>query len=225
MAEVVGFILGAVPLIVSALEHYRDGLDVAKDYWRYSSNLKSLQTRLRIEHSLYQGTLKRLLLSELSLSQVEDLFPDPQQPLKTALWGTEEIEEKLRVKLGDKYDTFMDAIREMEEAIEKLMDKLDIDLQGKVSKPLFSRRRRRCQLLVLAQVEWEIWLWCNSESLADPSRVGVEKNPTKLWEEGARTLGAGLRGLQPANRCLGSTERGIGTRIRACPPTVFHVLL
>jgi hypothetical protein len=66
--EIVGLILGGLPLVISAFEDYHRGLDPLKDYWRYSSTLKVLQVRLRLEEDLYRGTLKRLLLPELSQS-------------------------------------------------------------------------------------------------------------------------------------------------------------
>jgi hypothetical protein len=131
-AEVVGFLLGAIPLVISAIEHYRDGLDLFVDYSHYQSTLKALRTRLRIQLNLYEGTLKRLLLSELSSIEADVLFPATDVPLETALWGTPEIEEKLRKKLGKQYDTFMDVVWEMDAVMKKLMSKLDIDLEGKV---------------------------------------------------------------------------------------------
>jgi hypothetical protein len=132
-AEIVGFLLGAIPLVISAIEHYRDGLGLLIDYSHYQSTLKALRTRLRIQLNLYEGTLKRLLLSELSSIEADVLFPATGVPLETALWGTREIEEKLRKKLGNQYETFMDVIWEMDAVMKKLMNKLDIDLEGKVS--------------------------------------------------------------------------------------------
>jgi hypothetical protein len=131
-AEVVGFLLGAIPLVVSAIEHYRDGLDPLIDYSHYRSTLKALRTRLRIEFYLYEGTVKRLLFSELSSNEADVLFPAADVPLETAPWGTREIEEKLRKKLGKQYQTFMDVVWEMEAVMKKLMNKLDIDFEGKV---------------------------------------------------------------------------------------------
>jgi hypothetical protein len=137
MAEavvVVGLVLGALPLVISAPEHYRDGLDPVIDFWRYDATLRDLQIQLRIEQDLYQGTLKRLLLSELSQQQLEALFPDPGEPQRIALWETDEVNQKLRFKLGKRYDIFMDAVQVMDTTIKKLMEKLDIDAQGKVSR-------------------------------------------------------------------------------------------
>jgi hypothetical protein len=108
--EVVGLLLGAIPLVISAMEHYKDGIDVITDIRNYRSTLKSLKTKLSIQEELYRGTLQRLLLSELSPVEVHALFPEPGANGSGALWGTKDIEEKLRRKLGAKYDIFMDVV-------------------------------------------------------------------------------------------------------------------
>ena len=130
--EIVGFVLAALPLVISAVEHYHDGLDPLKDYLRYNSTLKSLRTRLRIQQDLFEGTLIRLLLAELSTSQAQALFPDVGQHVDGKQWNTPEIDEKLRNRLGTKYENFMDVIREMETAMRRMMKNLDIDIEERV---------------------------------------------------------------------------------------------
>lgn len=134
--EIVGFLLASLPLAISAVEHYRDGLDPLKDYLRYDRTLKTLRTRLRLQETLYKGTLQRLLISELSEAQASVLFQGSKRLVDTKEWGTKEIEEKLHRKLGDQYQTFIDVVGEMETAMTKLMYKLDIDIQGKVCIPV-----------------------------------------------------------------------------------------
>lgn len=111
--EVVGLLLGAVPLAISALEHYKEGIDVISDFRNYRSTLKSLKTKLSIQEELYRGTLQRLLLSELSLLEVHALFPEPGAEGSSALWGTKDIEDKLRRKLGAKFFLFMDVVTDV----------------------------------------------------------------------------------------------------------------
>ena len=111
--EVVGLLLGAVPLAISALEHYKEGIDVISDFRNYRSTLKSLKTKLSIQEELYRGTLQRLLLSELSLLEVHALFPEPGVEGSSALWGTKDIEDKLRRKLGAKFCLFMDVVTDV----------------------------------------------------------------------------------------------------------------
>ena len=130
--EIVGFILAALPLAISAVEHYHNGLDPLRDYLRYDSTLKSLRTRLRIQQDLFEGTLKRLLLDDLSPPQAQALFPDVHQRADRVQWNTPEIDKKLQNRLGRKYENFMNVVREMEMAMRKLMKLLDIDVEERV---------------------------------------------------------------------------------------------
>ncbi len=130
--EIIGLILGGLPLVISAIEHYRDGLDPLKDYFRYDNTLKSLRTRLRIQQDLFEGTLQRLLLENLSDSQAKALFPDSDNPVNQQLWGTKEVDDLLHRTLGAKYGNFMDVVREMELVMRQLMEKLDFDIDEKV---------------------------------------------------------------------------------------------
>lgn len=131
-AEIITFILAALPMTISALEHYRDGLDVLKNYWDYDRTLSNLRRRLEMQRILYEGTLKRLLLSELPETQAGAFFEDSEYCMDIRFWKTKEIEEKLRHKLGGQYEVFMGVSKEMEAIMTKLMDKLEIDIQGKV---------------------------------------------------------------------------------------------
>ena len=126
--ESIGVVLGSIPLVISALEHYRDGLDPLKDYFRYDCTLKSFRIQLRIQEDIFQGTLKLLLSRDLSPHEVRDLFPDAGQHRDVGLWGTPEIDTKLHKRLGSKYDAFMDAVREMKSVMRKLMEGLEIEV-------------------------------------------------------------------------------------------------
>jgi hypothetical protein len=108
--EVVGLVLGAIPLAISALEHYKEGIDVISDFRNYRSILKSLKTKLSIQEELFRGTLQRLLLSELSAFEVHALFPEPGENGNSNLWGTEGMKDKLQKKLGNKFGIFMDVV-------------------------------------------------------------------------------------------------------------------
>lgn len=108
--EIVGLLLGSVPLVISALEHYKEGIDIISDFRNYRSTLKALKVKLSIQEELYRGTLKRLLLPELSLFEVDALFPEPGSEGSGALWGTKDIEDKLRRRLGAKFCLFMDVV-------------------------------------------------------------------------------------------------------------------
>ncbi|KAI4219034.1 MAG: hypothetical protein L6R36_008607, partial [Xanthoria steineri] len=125
--ELIGIVLASLPLAISAIEHYRDGLDPFKDYVRYDCTLKSFRTQLRLQQRFFQDTLKLLLLRYLSPHEVSDLFPDAGQHMDVGVWATPEIDMKLHQRLGSRYDDFMDAVREMESVMTKLMKGLEIE--------------------------------------------------------------------------------------------------
>ncbi|KFY43828.1 hypothetical protein V494_01792 [Pseudogymnoascus sp. VKM F-4513 (FW-928)] len=142
--EIAGLILGSIPLVISALEHYTEGIDVIRDFRNYRSILKSLKTKLSIQEDLYRGTLKLLLLPELSLIEVHALFPEIGSEINGALWGTKDIEDKLRKRLGDRrFRLFMDVVEDMNAIMKKLMENLDIDMNGKPKwKPIYNTDER-----------------------------------------------------------------------------------
>jgi hypothetical protein len=131
--EVVGVVLAVLPLIISALGHYGDCLE---EYSRYEPTLRNLQIRLRLEQEIFQDTIKRLLLTQLSQLEVVHLFPeepDHLDPIVSASrWASADVQTKLRIRLGNKYSAFLDDMMVMRETLEAMMDKLDIDFQGRV---------------------------------------------------------------------------------------------
>ena len=130
--EVVGLVLGGLPLLISACEHYRDGLDPIKDFLRYDSTLKSLRTRLAIQQELFEGTLQVLLLDQLSEAESKIMFPEVRRPEDISPWFNNDIDGKLQGRLGDKYSMFMDVVKDMDSIMRRLMDKLEVDIQSKV---------------------------------------------------------------------------------------------
>lgn len=43
--EAAGFVLAAFPLLISALEHYRESAEVLKDWWRYKREYRKVKVR------------------------------------------------------------------------------------------------------------------------------------------------------------------------------------
>ena len=59
--EVAGVVLGSLPLIISALEHYAEGIATAKRFWRYKTELRSLILQVNTERGIFINTLEQLL--------------------------------------------------------------------------------------------------------------------------------------------------------------------
>jgi hypothetical protein len=109
--EVTGVVLGGIPIILWALENYRVALNPAKDYWRYDSTLSIIKMNIFAQQEQLKVTLNNIGLQDASLT---------------------EVERHLRVRSPEKCDAFMNILGHMDKIVQRLMDKLDIDLQGKV---------------------------------------------------------------------------------------------
>ncbi len=109
--EVAGVVLGALPLVLYAMDNYQRCLETTTDYLRLKSTIKLLRNHIFVQQEQLHMTLRSIgLVNPTSL----------------------ELEEHLRQRYPDKYDSFLDIIQHMEKLLTKLMKKLDIDPQGKV---------------------------------------------------------------------------------------------
>ncbi|RYP54419.1 hypothetical protein DL768_000790 [Monosporascus sp. mg162] len=106
--EVAGVILGAIPIIVTALEKYQTALEGGKDFWRYEVTLDTIKTHVSIQEAQLSVTLNNAGLQGLSV---------------------EEIEYQLRRRYPDRCDAFMKALGRMDQVVRKMMDNLQIDTQ------------------------------------------------------------------------------------------------
>jgi len=56
--EIAGIVLGSLPLFISALEDYREGLQPLKAFVNWNSDLPKVIRRLRTQQVLYEAALK-----------------------------------------------------------------------------------------------------------------------------------------------------------------------
>ncbi|KAK4458665.1 hypothetical protein QBC42DRAFT_276307 [Cladorrhinum samala] len=110
MAELAGLVLGGLPIVLYAIDNYHRCLQATTDYWRYESTLKLIRSHVFVQQQQLQITLRSIGLVD----------PTPS-----------ELEEHLRHRYPDKFATFADIISRMERLLVKLLDKLDVDVQGK----------------------------------------------------------------------------------------------
>ena len=118
--EVVGVVLGSLPLVISALEHYRDGLRAMQRWRKYERELQSLVRNLETERAKLQNVCEKLLVGLVPPSRIEAMVNDPTGPL----WLETETQKKIRARLWRSWPVFQDRTRSMQLAIEELMGKL-----------------------------------------------------------------------------------------------------
>jgi hypothetical protein len=109
--ETAGLVLGALPITVLAVESYQKGLKSIGDYRNYPQTLQGIRRNLFIQDQQLQITLEGIGLWKPTLV---------------------EVEQRLGEVKPESYDQFADILEHMGTIMAGLMDKLDIDRNGKV---------------------------------------------------------------------------------------------
>ncbi len=82
MAEVAGFILVALPLVISGLNHYADGVTTITKWWSYKRELKSLLRTLDAAYTRFLPTCEKVLDGLVQSEQLEDLIDQRGGPMR-----------------------------------------------------------------------------------------------------------------------------------------------
>lgn len=125
--EVIGVVLGTIPLLVSAFDTYSTFM---RDRGKTTSELKSLKRNLLTERAKLYNVCESLIVDIVPTHEIEPMLQDPFGPL----WKTEGIDKKIRNRLQDSYDPFNETVAEIKEALESVMLRLSVHVtdDGKV---------------------------------------------------------------------------------------------
>lgn len=137
--EIAGLALAVAPIIISAIEHYREGLEPFRAWARYRRELRLLRNILDVEIAKLLNTCEQLLLFIVPQGELHELITHPGGPR----WQDSALQDKLRVLLARSYSSFMSALCEIKDALDELHEKFDVTaVDGKVSPtpPQASRR-------------------------------------------------------------------------------------
>ena len=121
--EVIGLILGGLPLIISAAEHYKKVFEPLVRWKRFKFVFRDFITSVDIQRQMFQLVLKKLLIRV-------QLEPEEKQKLLTTPnyegWHRGGVIEALKSRLGDSYDACMDILRAMNEDMVDLQDMMSL---------------------------------------------------------------------------------------------------
>lgn len=119
--EVVGVVLGSIPLVISALEHYRDGLRTIQRWRKYDRELQSLIRNLTTEQAKFKDICEKLLMGIVQPSRIEMMVEKPLGDL----WLEKETQKKIKARLWRNWDVFEGNLKDIKAAIEEMMERLD----------------------------------------------------------------------------------------------------
>lgn len=122
--EIAGIILGAYPIILEALDTYRDAWRKLEEWWEFKRTFEDFVDDVGIQLLIFEDNLEKLLAPFVdSDRQMGILLNNPQGPE----WRSARMEEKLRSRLTRAYVPYMSLARRMKETLEDLSKLLGID--------------------------------------------------------------------------------------------------
>ncbi|XEV01668.1 hypothetical protein FSHL1_006955 [Fusarium sambucinum] len=122
--EVIGLVLGILPLAIKGLKSYKSMLSDIKSANR---DLTTLIHNLETEHIILLTTCELLLNDLVPLSQIDGLVKDPFGQG----WG--QFNDDIRVRLWTATDKFTENAKDMLSAAKELQEKLSLEEDGMVS--------------------------------------------------------------------------------------------
>lgn len=127
--EVTGVVLAVMPLFITALEHYKEGLDPIKAFMGWEKELPHFIRKLRNQHVHFQQTMRLLLEPITSEFELAEMLADPSGDY----WKDEKMAARLEEKLQESFHAYQGIIADIERIMKKIANKLDIERAADVS--------------------------------------------------------------------------------------------
>ena len=130
--EVVGIVLGALPIMVSGIEKYSEGLSAARRLFHPHRELRNLHRAIRTELQIFRNTALLLLHRIATESEIESLIREPT----SKLWKAPGFEKHMKTLLGSSYSVWCEVMADISNAIRDI----SIDLGLPLDKVWFENR-------------------------------------------------------------------------------------
>lgn len=134
-AIAVGFVLGALPLVISAVEHYEDVLRPFVRYRKFSSKLQRFHDELEVERTIFRTECLFLLAATVKSDTAADMLDDRDHHL----WKDNVLRERFGRQLGVLGFACESVISKIEEKLDEISAKTD-ELNATMSLPIQKER-------------------------------------------------------------------------------------
>jgi hypothetical protein len=120
--EVVGIVLGALPIMISGIEKYSDGLSAARRLLHPRKELRNMHRAIRTELQIFRNTAVILLHRIATDAEVRALIEEPT----SSLWMTPGFEAQIKSLLGSSYFTWCEVMADVGNAIKEISVELGL---------------------------------------------------------------------------------------------------
>ena len=117
--EAFGVVLGILPLIISAIEHY-DFFAPFVCHCEFTRELQCFRRKLDARKLLFRNECRLLLEEFIQEHVVEEMFKDGS---RHPSWEDEDMNERIRRHLGESYEAYIDMVKAIDGHVDKLKEK------------------------------------------------------------------------------------------------------
>ena len=118
----VGLVLGAIPLLISGLEHYAAGMHTLRDMWDYEAVVEHLVSEFMLEQVIFRQSCQELLIPILPGDQAAKLLEGESPD-----WKDPNLDHLLHERLGSDHEIYTRVIRNLDRQIKLFTRKLVLD--------------------------------------------------------------------------------------------------
>ena len=136
--EIVGVVLGVLPLIISAIENYEKIIDPVVTFKRYSKALQTFTTELNVQRDIFQNECIWILSRYVDGHGLEDMLDDPSHHLRETIRRDGKLDANVKSTLGPTYRQLRDILILITESLDDIYEETK-DLSAGLSRPEVSR--------------------------------------------------------------------------------------
>ncbi|KAH8802569.1 hypothetical protein F5884DRAFT_887230 [Xylogone sp. PMI_703] len=117
--EIVGLLLGAFPLLISAAEHYKEGFEGLAKWYRFRDDFVQFIDTVATQKLLFDQTVERFLISaDIPDDELQQFMRNPNYEG----WHRMTLSGLLRARLGPAHEVFMSTIERMNKLLLELQE-------------------------------------------------------------------------------------------------------
>ncbi|KAK1829445.1 hypothetical protein QBC39DRAFT_356579 [Podospora conica] len=136
MAEIA---LAVVPIFFGALRGFKIVKEKVHLLRHYRKEVKWLRKRVEVQARCFKGEVHYVCIDTLDTQTAQSLIRDDEH----AYWNSDALDATLRAHMGDLYDEFCEAMKEVKEALVQIEAKLAVFAPPDLATPLFHTTRDR----------------------------------------------------------------------------------
>ena len=129
--EVVGVVLGAIPLVIAALERYAEVAATVRIIRTAAQEFRTVARRLEAEHLIFRNALTNLLNDCTSIRP--EMLKSLLHTVGSSAWKEPDVEVALLKRLGGSLKSYREHVQSISLALHNFKGRLYLDDNGRVS--------------------------------------------------------------------------------------------